>query len=1004
MKLNFVVAVFSAVILSAGVSSGALLQSYDGLGPVRDREFRQALGLYGRGMYERSEAAFAEISRKRDDFEAEGYRVLCAVRLSRDGYRTMMDDYIRRYPYSGLIPQMRYYYGMNLFDASDYKGASAEFAKISKSQLYRRQVPEFIFKKAYCDFETGNLDRAYTRFKEVVALPHSDYTAPSRYTLGYICYQKSMFSEAESWFREASRDHRFKEMSNYYILECRFMDKDYGYVLENGPDMIPSVPADRKVQLARLISESGLVLGDVETARRYYDMSSSAEKAESRSDYFYAGSVMYAAKDWKGAVDNFSMMTDRTDSLGQIANYELAYSYIQLKNKVAAMGAFKDASATQYNPVIAEDAYYNYAKLAFDLNNDISAFNSYLDRYSDRKRGDRIYAYIAMGALNSRDYAAAVDAYDRIDELDDDMKSNYMKAHYLRASQLVQEGSWRAAIPCLKASAYYSDRRGMFNQLSRFWLAESYYRDGQYDNALSTLRDLYNTSALYGMDESYLIPYNIAYSHFQKGDYKNAEKWFSEYLKSGKTVYRKESLLRRGDSFFFQRNYSSALESYKALLKDYYDVNDIYPYYQAALSYGLTGDGAKKISVLSAVADADPSSAFYPEAMYELGRSYVRAGSDAKAVECFNRLIGNVKDSTYMAMSLIELGTLSRNRSETDKALGYFKKVVEQMPKSQYADDALAAIESIYQTGNDPDSYLAYIDNIGRSSVKTDQEKEQMIFSAAEQIFLSGNYQKAIASLNSYIGRYPDGSGVPQAEFYLAESYKASGDRERARDHYAYVMKNGSGSFAELSIAGYAALSYQLQMYDDAFSGYSQLYDRAVMPGNKYSAVLGMMRSAYAGKKYGQALKNAETVKRSEASSPETVREADYIIAKSYLGMSMRDEALAALAPLAENPSDGYGAEAAYILVLDSYERGEFKSVEDKVYALADAGTPHQYWLAKSFIVLGDAFAEQGEYEQAKATFESILEGYSPEKDDDVKSNVEVRLSRLGELMTVQND
>ena len=51
MKLNFVVAVFSAVILSAGVSSGALLQSYDGLGPVRDREFRQALGLYGRGMY-----------------------------------------------------------------------------------------------------------------------------------------------------------------------------------------------------------------------------------------------------------------------------------------------------------------------------------------------------------------------------------------------------------------------------------------------------------------------------------------------------------------------------------------------------------------------------------------------------------------------------------------------------------------------------------------------------------------------------------------------------------------------------------------------------------------------------------------------------------------------------------------------------------------------------------------------------------------------------------------
>ena len=94
-----------------------------------------------------------------------------------------------------------------------------------------------------------------------------------------------------------------------------------------------------------------------------------------------------------------------------------------------------------------------------------------------------------------------------------------MKANYLRAVQLVESGSYRLAIPCLKAAAYYSERGSRFNQLSRFWLAESYYRNDQYDDAIEVFTDLYNTSALYGRPESYLIPYNIGYCHFKKENY-----------------------------------------------------------------------------------------------------------------------------------------------------------------------------------------------------------------------------------------------------------------------------------------------------------------------------------------------------------------------------------------------------------------------------------------------------------------------------------------------------
>lgn len=99
-----------------------------------------------------------------------------------------------------------------------------------------------------------------------------------------------------------------------------------------------------------------------------------------------------------------------------------------------------------------------------------------------------------------------------------------------------------------------------------------------------------------------------------------------------------------------------------------------------------------------------------------------------------------------------------------------------------------------------------------------------------------------------------------------------------------------------------------------------------------------------------------------------------------------------------------YGAEAAYMLILDSYDKGEFEAVETKVYAFADAGSNQTYWLAKSFIVLGDSYVDKGNLKQARATFESVRDGYKPSAaDDDVIDNVRIRLTKLEEMMAEKN-
>lgn len=990
-----------AALAAAVMTSFPLQAASDGVPGPASKEFKEALRLYDRGLANRSSIVFDRLARMNGDADAEGYAVLADIVSGTPGYVSMMEAYLAKHPHTALSFKMRYQHAMNLFQAEDYLEAGKILSDIDRKRIDKGQVDEYIFKSAFCTLQNGDTAHAKELFEEIDMRPVSDYTAPSRFVLGYLAYEGKDFQKAIDWMDEASEDSRFKSMAEYYIFESRFMLKDHEYVVANGDSMYAAVPKERKAHLARIISESCLVLGDVDKARKYYELSGSgADVGNSRSDWFYSGSMLYAVDDYEGAIRSYSNMTDRTDSLGQIANYHLGYSYIQTKNKVAALDAFKDAANALHDPELTEDAFFNWAKLAFDLNDDTSVFNAYIDAYPAKEQEQRINSYIAVAALHDRDYEAAVNAYDKIDELDDHMVLNYMKANYLRANQLVKNGSYRLAIPCLKAAAYYSDRSSRFNQLSRFWLAESYYRNEQYRDALATYTDLYNISALYGQEEHDILPYNIAYCYFESGDYPAALKWFGEYLDDPYATCRKEALVRSADCYFVDKDYKKASEMYENVIKSYPDSTDMYPYYQAGVSYGLLKKPAKKIELLKNVMNASADAEFYAESLYELGRAYVAKYEDDKAQECFRLLADNVKDATYVARAYLEMGSLARNQSQYNEALKYYKTVVEDMPMSGYVDDALAAIESIYQIRNKPEEYIAYIEQIGKGDSKTADEKEDMIFNSAEQIFLSENYQKALAALDSYLEQYPDGRNAYKADFYKAESYRLLGKFEQACDSYRKVIEGGEGSFVELSMLNFSDISFRLERWEDAYGGYSSLYSAALLENNKSTALAGMMRSAYRGHDWDEAIKNADKVMFDSRTTPALHTEAQYVKAKSYLASSRRDEAFAILEKLAADVSGQYGAEAAYLLILDSYDKGEFEEVENKVYAFSDAGSPQVYWLAKSFIVLGDSFVERDELAQAKATFESVRDGYEPQNaDDDVKDNVEIRLRKLEEMM-----
>jgi tetratricopeptide (TPR) repeat protein len=209
-------------------------------------------------------------------------------------------------------------------------------------------------------------------------------------------------------------------------------------------------------------------------------------------------------------------------------------------------------------------------------------------------------------------------------------------------------------------------------------------------------------------------------------------------------------------------------------------------------------------------------------------------------------------------------------------------------------------------------------------------------------------------------------------------------------------MESGEGALSESATKNYADLCYKLEKYSDAARGYETLEKTANFKENKLEAVMGEMRSYFCNKEYKTASLRAEQIISDKQYGAEQRDEAMYYEGRSLLALGERVKAIESLKKLSENPKTALGAEAAYLVIQDSFDNGKFDKVEKQTFTLSKSKTPQTYWMARSFIVLGDSYAERGNKEQALATYKSIRDNYKG-KDDDIISTVTARINKTEE-------
>lgn len=148
------------------------------------------------------------------------------------------------------------------------------------------------------------------------------------------------------------------------------------------------------------------------------------------------------------------------------------------------------------------------------MNADITAFEDYLQAYPQTSRSDEIYSYIATSCLLAKEYRSAITALNKIRRLTPQMDMNLQKAAFLRGKELFDRGSYGGAVTDFNIALKHSSYNLSLGLLTRFWLAESYYRSGNLEEAVRLNDYLYQNQTFRTFKEYPLMLFSQGYNYF----------------------------------------------------------------------------------------------------------------------------------------------------------------------------------------------------------------------------------------------------------------------------------------------------------------------------------------------------------------------------------------------------------------------------------------------------------------------------------------------------------
>ena len=934
--------------------------------------------------------------------DAAYYSAVSALKLfNADGEYRMM-KFIAEHPESPRINESRMDLGDYFYQNKNYRKAATYYETVNRQNLTNDKLPGYFFRYGYSLYIKGDQSKALLMFSEIKDID-TEYTPPATYYFSQIAYEQKMYQTAMEGFMKLKDDETFGAIVPFYIVQILYMQKDYDGILALAPELLKSAGKERSIELFRFIGDAHYNKENYKDALIYLEKFSEGAKASEREDKYQLAYCYYKTGDLDKAVKLFLEIGARNDLLSQNIWNLLGDCYLQKNDKTRARLAFGEASKLSFDKKIQEESLFNYAKLTYETSyspfgETIAAFTEYIQLYPGSERIQEAYDYLVATYLQVRNYKAALASLDKIANKDKKLEEAYQRVAFYRGLELFKNLEIEASIGMFEKSLKYEKYNRSFRARAIYWKGEAWYRLAHYDKARADYELFMGIPGSMNLDEYNMVRYNLGSALFNLQDYENALNHLKTF-ESAKTNVKPEvttdAMNRIADCYFIETDYQKAIEYYDKVIA-FGNLDADYAMYQKGFSLGLINDNRGKADVLTALTVKYPSSALVPNSIFERGRAYIVLEEFKKGESDFNTVIADYPNSPVVPRAIVQLGLLYYNLGENGKAVDNYKKVIENYKSTPEARYAMTGLRNSYVDMNDVESYFAYVKTLEGYGDVNMAQKDSLVYTSGENLYINASYDRATEVFTSYLAEFPDGSFRQNAKFYLAECLRLSGKSDDALKLYTEVSNEPNNQFLEQSLMAAAEILFDKEEFEEALEYFRKLELVAVNNSNKLTALKGQLQSASFIGDAQNTISAADRISTMTNVPEELLRESAFMRAKANYSLNNYDEAIKDFRKVGTEVTSIEGAESKYRIAELLDKQNRTAESEKVIQEFIDQKTPHQYWMARVFLLLADISQKKGDAFQARITLQSLNDYYKVENDG-ILDEVKARLSILEE-------
>jgi len=726
-----------------------------------------------------------------------------------------------------------------------------------------------------------------------------------------------------------------------------------------------------------------------------------ADASQNNIDNYRIGYLAYQAREYERAASIMKKLT-ASDAFYQSSLITLGHIALETGDKQGASNAFAQASKLDFDSILKVDGLFNYAKILYELDS-VAAALKVAQQYIAQKYGDRgpetrkketeetLTVDILLGTSN---FHAGVSLLEIFDNREREADIIYQKATYYRGVEFYNERAFENSISMfMRSEKFPIDAEKA--ALATYWKAEAMYEVRKYGEAVDNFLRFLRLPAARNTNVYNYANYGLAYAAFRNNSFGMAAEYFERFMSlegsSMEDKVRYDVIARLGDSYLAVRNYSQANQYYDELINSNAPNQD-YALFQRGILHGLQGDNETKLSILRSVIEQFPNSNYADDVAFEIPYTYFTEGDYDIAIEGLQKMIEQYPRSSYVPRALMTIGLVQYNKDETEAAKATFQKVIEEHTATAEAGQAMRSIENIYLDQGDTTSYINYATNVNVSDLSP-AEQDNMAFQVANSLFSRKAYGAAVEAINAYFDKFPKPRQEKHARYIRGVSLHRSGRPKEALHDLNIILNDWTSPYTENTLLTVAALYLDLEEYNEAIVHLKKLELTSEYKERYGYAVTNLMKCYFEIGDLGQAAKYSMLVKTYDRATEEEIAMAHLYDARLMLQEGNAEPAMQELNLAAQKSQKAVGAEARYRLGQLQYENKQYDKAEKTAFDVINNMGSQDYWVARSFILLADAYAGKGDKFQAKNTLESVIENY--EGNDDVIPLAKERLKKL---------